>query len=326
MVSLRHTLYAQLPEWAQPSQAVLRYVLHRRSRRHGWRLLGRSGGVVAIVGLVTISWLAYHVHSPLAVGDSCGSALLAVLYFPMLILQLVLLMLALLGVSDAVTTEEQRGAWELFRVTSHGAEKLVLGHWVAVFYQMRSLLLLLMVPRALFVGLMLIDIAGYQGHYLNLYMTGSPSPVPLGAAVIMLAALATAVLIQFPVLIGLNAAIGVLISAALRKRPMAALARIIVLGGEFGLFGLAFHALQNMLDANLRSYTTSQWTDLLLIGTLGDQGLRFMDLQLLLQTWTDVEHSILLGGALLAVVVVQVAAIGGVLAVTVRLASRPLLE
>jgi hypothetical protein len=235
-------------------------------------------------------------------------------------------MLALLGVSDAVTTEEQRGAWELFRVTSHGAEKLVLGHWVAVFYHMRSLLLLLKVPRALFAGLMLIDIAGYQGHCLNLYMMGSPSPVPLGAAVIMLAALATAVFIQFPVLIGLNAAIGVLSSAAFRKRQLAALARVIVFGGEFALFGLAFHALQNMLDANLRSYTTSQWSDLLLIGTLGDQGLRFMDLQLLLQTWTDVEHSILLGGALLAVVVVQVAAIGGVLAVTVRLASRPLLE
>jgi hypothetical protein len=86
MVSLRQTLDAQLPEWAQPSHAVLRYVLHRRSRRHGWRLLGRSGGVVAIVGLVTISWLAYRAHSPLAVGDSCGSAFLAVLYFPMLIL------------------------------------------------------------------------------------------------------------------------------------------------------------------------------------------------------------------------------------------------
>jgi hypothetical protein len=326
MVSLRQTLCAQLPEWAQPSHAVLRYVLHRRSRRHGWRLLGRSGEVAAIVGLVTISWLAYRAHSPLVVDDSCGSALLAVLYFPMLILQFVALMLALLGVSDAVTTEEQRAAWELFRVTSHGAEKLVLARWVAVFYRMRSLFVVLMVPRMLFAGIMLTDIAGYQGHYLNLYISGSQSPVPLSVAVIMLAALATAVLIQFPVLIGLNAAIGVLISAACRKRPVAALTRVIVFSGEFGLFGLAFHALQNMLDANLRSYTTGQWTDLLLIGTLGDQGLRFMDLQLLLQTWTDVEHSILLGGALLAVVVVQVAAIGGVLAVTVRLASRPRLE
>jgi ABC-type transport system involved in cytochrome c biogenesis permease component len=168
MLSLRQTLYAQLPEWAQPRQAVLRYVLHRRSLRRGWGLLGRSGGVAAIVGLVMISWLAYRAHSPLAVGDSCGSALLAVLYFPMLILQVVLLMLALLGVSDAVTTEQQRGTWELFRVTSHGTEKLVLTRWVAVFYQMRFLFVVLMVPRLIFAGLMLIDIASYRGHYLTL--------------------------------------------------------------------------------------------------------------------------------------------------------------
>jgi hypothetical protein len=327
MLSLRQTLYAQLPDWTQPSHAVLRYVLHRRSRRHGWRLLGRSGGVMAIVGLVTISWLAYHVHSPLVVGDSCSSALLAVLYFPMLILQFVLLILALVRASDAVTTEQQRGTWELCRVTSHGAEKLVLTRWVAVFYQMRALFVALMVPRVLFAGIMLIDMASYRGHYLNLYMAGSPSPVPLSVSVIMLAALTTAALVQFPVLIGLNAAIGVLISAAFRKREIAGLARIVVFAGEIALFGLAFQAMRSALESDPRAYVTGHaaepWADWMLIGTLGDQGLRLMDLRTFLQTWIDVDSGVLLGGALLILVIAQVLMTREALVIAARLAARP---
>ena len=285
---------------------------------------------MAIVGLVTISWLAYRVHSPLVVGDSCGSALLAVLYFPMVILQFVLLMLALLRASDALATEQQRGTWELFRVTSHGAEKLVLTRWVAVFYQMRSLFVVLMVPRVLFAGLMLIDIAGYQGHYLNLYMAGSRSPVPLSVAAIILAALAAASLFQFPVLIGLNAAIGVLLSAAFRKRSMAALARVIVFGGEIALFGLAFQVMQDAPHRNLRmsvsGHTTKQWGEWLLVGTLGDQGLRSMDLRTLLQTWIDVRWGVLLGGALLVLVIAQILITSGALITAARLAARPVSE
>jgi hypothetical protein len=330
MESLRQALYVPLSEWAQPSHAVLRYVLHRRPRPRAWRFLGRSGGLVGVVGLVAISWLAYRAHTPLAVNDSCGSALLAVLYFPLLILQFVTLMLALLRVSDVVAAEQQRGTWEALRVTSHGAEKLLFARWVAVFYQMRPLLWLLMVPRVLLAGLLLVDVAGYQGHYLDLYMTGIPSPVPLSVAVIMLATLTTAALIQFPVLIGLNAALGVLISAAFQKRAVAGLALTAVFAGEIGLFGLAFHAIHSALESDPGAYaaghTITQWGDLLLIGTLGDQGLRFMDLQALLRTWTDIESGALLGGGLLAVVIVQVLVTRGALAVAARLAARPVSE
>jgi hypothetical protein len=329
-VSLRQTLYAQLPGWAQPSHAVLRYVLRRRSRRHRWRLLERSGGVVTLLGLVTISWLAYHVHSPLAVGDSCGSALLAVLYFPMFILQFVLLMIALLRASDAVATEQQRGIRELLRVTSHGAEKLVLTRWVAVFYQMRALFVVLMLPRVLFVGLMLIDVARYQGHYVNLYTAGSPPPVPLSVAVIMLAAWTAAVLVQFPVLIGLNAAIGVLISAAFRRRPVADLARVIVFGGEIALFRLTLQVMRDAPHRSLRmpvaGHTTKQWGEWLLVGTLGDQGLRSMELRTFLQTWIDVRWGALLGGALLILVIAQVLITSGALVTAARLAAHPVSE
>jgi hypothetical protein len=330
MGSLRQTVYAQLPEWAQSNHAVLRYVLHRRPQPRVWRFLERSGGLVVISGLVAISGLAYRAHTPLAVNDSCGSALLAVLYFPLFILQFVALMLALLWVPDGIKAEQQRGTWEICRVTSHGAEKLLLARWAAIFYEMRPFLLLLMMPRVLFAGLLLLDVTAYQGHHLDLYTAGIAAEVPPGLAVITLAALTMAALIQLPVLIGLNAAIGALISAAFRKQAVAGLARMAVFAGEIGLFGLAFQAMQSALENDPRVYaaghTVQQWGDLLLIGTLGDQGLRFMDLRTFLQTWIDVESGALLGGALLAVVIVQVLMTRELLVIAARLAARPVSE
>jgi hypothetical protein len=325
-----HALYAPLPEWAQPSLAVLHYALHRRSQPWFWRCLSRSGGLLAIWGLVAISWLAYRAHSPLAVNTSCGSALFAVLYFPALILQFVALMVALLWASDIVTTERRRGTWEMFRVTSHGPEMLCFARWVAVFHQMRTLLVLLIVPRVLLAGLMLVDVAGYQGHRLDFYATWAPSPVPLSVAVIALAALTFAALIQLPVLIGLNAALGVLISAAFRRQAVAGLARVVVFAAEIGLFGLALRALRSTLESDpgglAAGRTVTEWSDLLLIGTLGDQGLRFMDLRTLLETWIDVDCGMLLGGALLILTIVQALMTREALVIAARLAARPVSE
>ncbi len=67
-----------------------------------------------------------------------------------------------------------------------------------------------------------------------------------------------------------------------------------------------------------------QWLSLLLMGTLGDQGLRFMDLETTLRTWPDVDYAVLLGGALLLAVILEMLLIRGVLAWAARRASRPL--
>jgi hypothetical protein len=72
--------------------------------------------------------------------------------------------------------------------------------------------------------------------------------------------------------------------------------------------------------------TETQWAGLLLIGTLGDQSLRFMDLETTLQTWPDVDYGVLLGGVLLLAVIVQIGLIRLLLALAARQASRALKE
>lgn len=120
--------------------------------------------------------------------------------------------------------------------------------WLSV-CAIRLWLLLLAIPRLILAGLMVLEAAKYRGHHMSLYLMELPG-APIGWGVIMLGALITAALVQIPVLFGFNAAIGVLISAAVRKKAMAGFARVVVITAEIGLFGLAYRALQSLLTAD----------------------------------------------------------------------------
>jgi hypothetical protein len=67
----------------------------------------------------------------------------------------------------------------------------------------------------------------------------------------------------------------------------------------------------------------ARWMDLMLMGALGDQSLRFMDLRTFLQTWADVHYGVLVGGALLVAVLAQVGLTNALIDVAARRASRP---
>jgi hypothetical protein len=327
----QQTFYAQLPDWARPTNAVLRYMLQRGQlmRSRSLRMVAWVVGAGIASALLAISWGAYEADSPLVMAEATESRLFTVLYFPLLILQFIALMLALLSVSGTVAVERQRGTWEAFKITSHGAELVMRARWAAVFYQMRWLLALLIIPRVLFAILMLDDLTLHNGYHLDLYVTGITPDVPLEVAVIMLAALMTATLLQLFVLLGLNAAIGLLISALFNNRTATMAARAVVFAVEIGLFALALRLGAGVLDADPLAFVTQDvsmmgnWIKLLLMGTLGDQGLRFMDLRTFLRAWTDVEYGIFLGGALLVAVLVQIALTNALINFAARWASRP---
>jgi len=327
MDRLRHALVEQLPDWARPDDPVLRYSLRRDQRPlTPMRWLWRLAVVAAVAALLAMSLLAYDMRSPLGMRDPGGSMLHTVLYFPLLIVQWAGLVIALLSASNAVSNERQRGAWEDLKITSHGAEKIMRAQWAAVFYQMRWALALLIAMRVVFAGLMLADLTDFQGYRLDLYISGIRPDVSPEVAVILLAALMTAALLQFPVLVGLNAAVGLVLSAAFRRRGMTSLVRLAAFLLVSGGLIVCLSAGQSILDSTytyVRISMLARWVGLLLSGAFGDQGLRFMDLQTFLQTWTDVDFGVLLGAALLAVVVVEVILTHALLALAVRLASRP---
>jgi hypothetical protein len=328
-VRLLQAFYAHLPDWARPDNIVQQVAHRRRDRPFRQPLLTLLSEVI-VVSLVGISLIATESGDPLGTGGPRQWTVYNVFYFPLLVMQLLTLALALLVASTAVTTERQRGTWEALKITSHGTELVIRARWAAVLYQLRGPLLLLMLPRLVFAGLMLVDVTGYGGFHLDVYLYGITPDVPLGVAVISLAALMAAVLLELPVLVGLNAALGLLISTVIHQRAAVFAARIAVLIAESALVALALQAGGHVLDRNpfppatVSTSAETQWSNLLLMGTLGDQGLRFMDLETALHTWADVDYGVLLGWALLLVVAVQIVLINGLLALAVRRASRPL--
>lgn len=322
---LQRIFYIEMPDWARSGSATLRYVLGPRRRRRFWWGFKSSVGVVGGSGLVGISWLAYHAGTPLMLSGSDGSALFTVLYFPLSILQFIALVVALVWSPGRASAERARGGWDMIRATSHGSQILVFAQWTAVFYEMRTFLMLLLFPRVLLAGFVLVTASQYQGYHLNLYVEGMPSMIPGDIAVIMLAAQITAALIQLPVLIGLNRAARLLILAALPKRA-AGWALTAVFAGEIGLFWLGLCALQN-IEQVISGLHTGRHVDGdcvdLLLGLFGDQGLRFMDLPTTLQMWTDIPHSVHAGAVLLILVMVQILLSRGMLNLAAWLASRP---
>lgn len=328
---LQHTLYAQLPAWARPDHPVMRYARGqpmRRSRRWLLALLI----VLSACGVVTISLIAYEAGDPLGIGDTHNWALFSVLYFPLLVLQFFTLTLAILVASTAISTEQQRGTWEDFKITSHGAELVMRARWAAVLYQLRVPLVVLTITRVIFAVLMLVDVTQYEGYHLDMYLYGITPDMPLEVAILLLAALMTALLLQVLVLAGLNAAVGLFLASVFHNRMTLLTVRFIALITEIVILALALRAGWHVLDDNPMSPATEQpsntveWATLVLMGTLGDQGLRFMDLETHLQTWADVNYAVLIGGVLLVAVIVEIGLIRLLLTLAARRASRPLRE
>lgn len=325
---ITQAIYAQFPAWAQPDNIVQHYARGRQNRPLRRSLLALLSALI-VLGLLAISLITYDPGHPLGQSGARTWTIYAVLYFPMLVMQALILALALLNASATTTNGPQ---WEALKITSHGAEFIVRARWAATLYQLRVSLLLLIVPRLIFAGLMLVDVTRDGGYHLDLYLYGITPAVPLEIAVISLAALMTAALLQFPVLLALNAALGLLISTVFSNRVAVITARLTVLIVEVALAVLALQLGWDTLEHNplppapVEISPSNQWAGLVLLGTVGDQSLRFMNLDTSLQTWADVDYGVWLGGILLLIVIVEIITIKGLLILATRRAARPLRE
>ncbi|MBI5959052.1 MAG: hypothetical protein HY866_09975 [Chloroflexi bacterium] len=327
---LRRVILALVPAWMRPEDRVLRYVLRqdRGSSNRVTRHTIRLGGGGLVIAVVAMSALSYQTGSPLGMARPGGSALFSVLYFPLVMVQVAALAFALFSTSYLIVSERERGNWEDLKITWGGAEKLVRARWIAVFYQVRGALIIVGAARLIFAGLMLIDLTRYQGYYLDFYVDGVEPAVNINVAVGLVGALLAASLLQFPVWIGLNAALGLLLSTLVRRRATAILFPLVAFGLE--LIGWVFFmsAGADVLDARLNTvaYTDFPWLSLFGMGTLGDQSLRLMDLQTSAQMWTEVDYGVFLGGALLIALLIEAGLANLLFWQAIRRASAPARE
>lgn len=327
---MQHRLYAQLPDWARPTHPILRYMLDHDSRRRTarQRWLIRLVALVVVGGLV-LSNAAILQDNPVMMREPTKYHLFTLMYFPLVMLQYFAMLFAMLLTTQAISAEVQRDTWESLKLTSHGAALVFRARWAAVFYQLRWLLVLIIALRVIFAGTMIIDTMDERGYLLDLFTDGITPAVSVDAAILLLAVQITAALLAVPVLLGLYAAVGLLLAALVQNRAALNTLRVALVVGQFALLIIGLDNGSHVLEADPFSSGLAEmsmrtrWWKLFSLGVIGDQGLYGMDLYTTLRTWTDVHYGVLLGAAFFGALIVQILLTDGMIRLAAWRAARP---
>jgi hypothetical protein len=323
--TLVHLFIGQLPAWARRDHPVLRQELGTTAVRVSWqRRYGRAlgavvgGGVLLLIGYLIATGLLQR-----SAGQTPVEVVNAVLFWPLLVIQLLLSVAGLTSTSNFVSDEMRRQNWDNLRATEHGAEMSMRARWVAVFYRLRGLLGVVLIARAILIGLMLWELTAFQGRYLDLLINGIVPDVPLVAAVLLVSFTMTAALLLPLTTVGFDAAVGLLVSALVQQRTYSTLIQAILIFARLVVTaGLLIGATLFLQGQFLQSSDVGAWILMVGYGVIGDWGLAFLHLGRSSEIWATIPYGIFLGLALLVFALAQAAVADRLLIFAVRQAQK----
>src|SRR5260221_2313113 len=153
--------YAQLPDFARPSHPVMRYMLLREGRR-GSRLGRVLVVVISAAMLVFLVMLGYFIANPTngqvtntPDDPNIFNRIFLILYWPLVIIQVPLRLVAFGSTVGVVSAEMERGTWDTLKITTDGAKLTIKTRWAVVFYRLRLALLLILLSRLYLIVAML---------------------------------------------------------------------------------------------------------------------------------------------------------------------------
>jgi hypothetical protein len=319
----------QLPVWARPDHPVLRYELG--SVVHpSWKVrYGRALGVIVLGGLLlTAGYFAATQLLRNPAGENPVEVINNVLFWPLLVLQVLLRIVAVTLTSNTVADEIRRQNWDSLRATPFGAELAMRARWATVFYRLRGLLGVVLVARVVLIGGLLWDLTAFQGRHLDLLTTGITPEVALVVAVLLLSFLMTAALLLPLTAVGFDSSIGLLISATVQQRTYSTLLQALYIFFRIAVVVLLVFATTRFLEGQFVVEGQLGVTDLLswllvfAFAAMGDWGLAFLHLGRYGEIWATVPYGIFLGLALLIFALAQAALADQLLVFAVRRAQR----
>lgn len=296
------------PMRKHPNHPALRYALNRYQAHTPllWRIVRVLVQVIAFAGLVVVGYLVASDF-----GARPVTSWQAVLYWPLVLLGVIVGLATIMLTGNIITSEKVRGTWDSLRLTTHGAEMLFSARWLSTFYNLRGPLTVLLVARFIFVGTIVLDLGRlYRGHYLDLLLSGITPGVPVPLGVVILGATLAAAVLQPVVAVATDAAVGLMVSVLVRNPRYDVYVRILL-----GVFRIAFAVVALWVGTGLfaapEQYTALTGNAALLIqGVAGDQGLRLLNLAENGLLWLDVPYSVLSGPILFGVTLVQAVVVG----------------
>jgi hypothetical protein len=340
-------LYRQLPDFARPDHPVMRYLLLREGRRGGpgsrpLRILA----FLFIIGILLI--LGYFIASDFGRGAIETSlpldAVFLVLYWPLVFLQVLMRLIAFASTIGTIGAEVRTGTWDTLKITTDGATLTMKARWASAFYRMWFILMVLVIARAIFIVVSLYNLYQYQGHYLDLLLSGTVplgqppitenTALPLGIVVVALG-MTAAVIAPFTAL-AFDAGLGMLISTFARGRLAGALGQFMLILARILLTGWALWVGAAALSLSpfvrtglggalgpLDPQPASGWLGVFFGLAEGDLGLTLLHLPHVGRMWADYDYGILIGVAALGYGLLQAALANFMIWWAGRRATRP---
>lgn len=317
-------LMGDVPNWARANSPVMRYELQKEQARvtFGLRLLTAAAQITLIVILLGASTLVATRLFTQPAGVTPTEGLWHILYVPTIGVHLLLSIILLLIGGSTVSAERRRQTWDHLRVTATGAEQLVRGRLLTVFYRVRVLFALAYAARVAILITTLIEFPAYGGEYLTrLLIPAGDVPAPL--ALLMVAAAITAAFLLPLTQAALDVALSLLLTTTTPHYPWSFIGQLtLVTVRMITTIALAVISLQ-ILHGSLPDLPTPlAWLGVLAASVFGDQGLLMMQVSQAAAAWQVLPSGIFMGGAALVLTLIQAAFASMVLTLAVRRAER----
>ncbi|MEO8610417.1 MAG: hypothetical protein ABI690_21150 [Chloroflexota bacterium] len=316
-------LAIQLPEWARSDHPLMRYELGRAARIPRRRQYLRIAGFVALI--LVLYWGGYVIATGFfqtVPGQNLTESLIAVVFWPTLVLQVIMQVMSLALTVNTVGEQKRRQTWDNLRATEGGVALAFRTRWATVYYRLRPLLGVVMAIRIVLIVGILIDLTAFQGRYIDLLINGVvPDISPLVAA-LLLAFMMTASLLLPLTSIGLDAALGLLVSVTAQQRIYSVMTQLIVVLIRLALvIGLTLGATQ-FIRGDLTLPDGAAWGLMGAFAGFGDWGLSYLHLGFYSEIWATIPFAIFLGIGLLIFSMAESALTEWVLNLAIRRAER----
>ncbi len=318
--------YTQLPDFAHPNHPIMRYALaagRKASRRA--QLIRLVIGILLALGMLVLGWqIATSFGTvPLDTINPLDKVFL-VLYWPLVIAQVIMRLYALGSTSGVISSEVQHGTWDTLKITSDGALLTMKTRWAVVFYRLQLILGILLLARLFFVAVALINLTSFQGRYLDLLLSGTvpfgPPNVSNDAAaiigILIMSMMITASLLAPFTSVALDASVGMLLGTLSRGRLLGIIGQVVLLvtrilttawALQVGAAALSLGPQNSGLFPALGGTPLEMWLGAFFGIAEGDMGLTLLHLPHVQRLWADREYGVLVGIAFLGYTLLQAA-------------------
>ncbi len=208
---------------------------------------------------------------------------------------------------NIINDQRRRGTWDIVRSTAGGARQAVRAAWTAtIFYRLSGWLgVLVYAPRLWMFSVLLFDIMGFRGEYLDQIVGGATPSVPWVAGIPLFALMLTGIFLLPLSSIGFEAALGLFLSTLTRSRFALGMIQAILTIARFLFTVIGVMVLGSLRNLTMIGTDPSEGWQVIFSTLLGDSGFSLLHAAHLEKLWRGVENMAYFGVMIMGVILIQ---------------------